>query len=163
DGIQKFGDCLQRTFPLEPTFMATQERIDSVGIFLQTKARIGPAGDIVYFEVFDNEEFADNPGKTVTFEYPPESSPAIRAKLAPWESCPDTNASLAIEGTVRFDQFGTDSDDRMIGELVEGKIVDARTDEVVAESLTGTWDFDVEVSAPNRTWPNDRDEYQSDP
>jgi hypothetical protein len=172
-GFRKFDSCLQSLFPLEPTFLATKDRIDSVGIFLQTEPAIGPGGDIVYLEVFDTERVTDSPETTLSFAYPPSLDPPARAKLAPWESCPDTNVSLGVEGTIRFDEFGTDSGDRMVGELVDGRIVDARTCsvdradertcEVVAESFSGSWDFDVEVTAPHRTYPTFEDEYRVEP
>lgn len=171
DGIQKFGPCIRSAFPMEPTFLATKKRIDSVGIFLQTQTALGPEGDLVYFEVYDHDRIADNPGRDVPFEYPPRTAPPVRGKLATWGSCPDTNVSLAIEGTIRFDEFGTESTDRMVGELVDGTIVDARTCEVdegddcevVAERITGSWNFPVEVTAPHRSYPTFEDEYRVEP
>jgi len=163
DGLRKFRDCLSNAFPLEPTFMATRERVDSTGMYLQNRARVGPDGDLVYLEVFDHASLADNPGQTVSIDYPPGSSPSARGEVATWESCPDTNVSLAVDGTVRFDAFGTDAGDRMTGEITEGRILDARTDEVVAESFTGSWDFEVEIAAPHRTYPNLSDDYERDP
>ena len=168
-GIRKYNDCLERTFPLVPEFMSTGERIDSVGIFLQTKAQLSPAGDLVYIEVFEDVDVGGDTAESFTFDnrpalepnFPPEPTPPVRIKVAPWESCPDSTISLAVEGTVRFDSFGVDSSDRMVGELTEGTIVDATSGEVVAESLTGFWDFAVQVAAPYRAYPNVRDEYKS--
>lgn len=156
------GACLDAAFPFDPSFFAARERIDSVGVFLQSRARLGQDADIVYFEVLEPDEVRGEES-AVSFGGPPSASTPIRAEIDLGESCPKLNASLRLQGSVQFDALGTESGDRVAGELLEGTLVDSRSGETVAGSVTGRWDFVVETTAPHRTYPTYDDEYQVDP
>lgn len=155
DRIRK---CFEEAFPLEPTYFAVRERIgDSVGIFMQTKTRANPAGNMVFFEIYTE----DRTGRSIEFDYPSDTSSPARSNVAMYEACPRLDASLAVEGTIRFDEFGTESGDRIVGELTEGTIIDAKADKPIGQ-ISGSWDFGVEIGYPHQLFANDRDEFPKD-
>lgn len=154
----RIRDCFEKAFPLEPSYFAVRERIEgSVGIFMQTKTRVSPAGNMVFFEIYTE----DRAGRTIEFDYPSDTSSPARSNVAMYEACPRLDASLAVEGTIRFDEFGTESGDRIVGELTEGTIIDAKADEQIGE-ISGSWDFGVELGYPNQLFANDRDKLPED-
>jgi hypothetical protein len=158
DTSDRIRECFEKAFPLEPTYFAVRERIDgSVGIFMQTKTRAGPAGNMMFFEIYTE----DRTGSPIEFQYPSDTSSPARSNVAMYEACPRLDASLAVEGTIEFDSFGTESGDRIVGELSGGTIIDAKRDEPIGQ-ITGTWDFGVELGYPHRLFANDRDEFPKD-
>lgn len=158
DTSDRIRECFEEAFPLEPTYFAVRERIEgSVGIFMQTKTRVSPDGNLVFFEIYTE----DRVGPSIEFDYPSTTASPARSNVAMYEACPRLDASLAVEGTIRFDEFGTESGDRIIGELTEGTIIDAKADEPIGE-ISGSWDFGVEIGYPHQLFANDRDEFPKD-
>jgi len=157
------GACLDATFPLDPTFFAARDRIDSVGIFMQSRARPGQDADILYLEVLKPNEVREQTGTPIAFGGPPSASTPIRAEVDMGETCPRLNASLRLQGSVQFDTLGTDSGERVAGALLEGTVVDNRSGEIVAGEVTGRWEFVVETEAPHQFHPTYDDEYPVDP
>ena len=161
--IRAHDKCLQAASPLKPTFFAARERRDSVGLFMQTKARVESDADVVWIEVLKPAQAKRNPDKVYSFEYPPAEKTPVRAELLVEETCPDLNVSLAIRGRARFDKLNLEAGEKVVGELLEGAVVDARTGEVVAGSISGRWNFDVEITAPHRDYPTYGDDYPRNP
>ncbi len=158
DTSDRIRECFEEAFPLEPTYFAVRERIDgSVGIFMQTQTRVSPAGNMIFFEIYTQ----DRTGRSIEFDYPSDTSSPARSNVAMYEACPRLDASLAVEGTIRFDEFGTESGDRIVGELTEGTIIDAKADEPIGQ-ISGSWDFGVEIGYPHQLFANDRDQFPKD-
>jgi hypothetical protein len=155
DTSDRIRKCFEEAFPVEPSYFAVRERIEgSVGIFMQTKTRAHPAGNMVFFEIYTE----DRTGQPIEFDYPSDTSSPARSNVAMYEACPQLDASLAVEGTIQFDQFGIESGDRIVGELTEGTIIDAKADKPIGE-ISGSWDFGVEFGYPHQLFANDRDEF----
>lgn len=159
DDIQAHRDCLGRAFPFEPTYFSARERIDSVGVFMQSESRLGTDADFVHLEVYATER-ARNSDSPVDVAFPSREGSEARADLEIQETCPRANVSLAIEGTAQFDEFRVGRRGRVVGRLTEGAVVDARTGEEVAGSVTGEWAFDVHGDG---SWPTYDDRYPVDP
>lgn len=149
DGVEKYRNCLESAFPFEPTFFSARERIDSAGLIMQSDARLGTDADRLHLEVYATER-AKDPDSPVEVVFPSRDSSRARADLELQETCPRTNISLAIEGTARFDEFSAGRRGRVVGRLTEGAVIDARTGEEVASSLSGEWAFDVRGDG---SWP----------
>lgn len=160
--IRAHEACFQEAFPLEATFATARERIDSVGIFLQDSAGIERRADLVYFEIYDLEGVrqATDP---VAFDHPATVESPIRGEVALRETCPRLNEAFALRGELRFEDLKTGKGDRVRGELVEGTVINARTGEIVVESITGSWDFTVKLGSPWQFFTNDREEYPVEP
>ncbi len=165
DGIQTFQSCLDRFFPLKATFATGRDRIDSTGFFWATDTTVTSDTDLVYLEVFDRQAATNSAGSPVSFSYRPDTATQpMRMELHPEQSCPDLNISLVVEGSVEFSTFGRDIGDTVTGELVEGTILDARTGDTVATSITGDWDFDIQSGSPSVFYPTyDGEDYRRNP
>jgi hypothetical protein len=164
ENVQRHEECLQEVFPFEPTFLAAHNSLDSVGLLMQSQARLTQSADYVYIEIFEPGQVAAGSPTTFTFGYPTDAETPARAEVALRESCPQLNVSLAIRGKVTLERLDTDSGGRVIGQLTEGTVIDARSGEVVAGSITGSWDFTSKVTAPWRNYPTyDDEEYLAEP
>jgi len=160
----ELGECLEDAFPLNPTFYAARERIDSVGLFVQTRARIGSDADLVYIEMFEPGRVRDGSKTAFSFGGSPSGSTSVRAEVHLGETCPRQNAALRIEGRAQFDSLRVDPGDRVVGELMEGTLLDGQTGETVAGTIEGRWDFAVQTGSPYSAYPTfDDDEYRIDP
>lgn len=157
------GQCLENAFPLDPSFYAARERIDSVGIFLQSEVDLGQDADVVYFEIFQPDRLRDTSETPVAFGGPLETTTTVRAEIELGETCPRLNASFRVQGQLRFSSLSTESGDRVAGELLEGAVIDNRSGETVAESANGRWDFAVGAGAGSEAYPTHDDEYRVDP
>lgn len=163
DEVRAHESCLDAMFPFEPEFFAARERIDSIGLFMQSKTRPTQDADLVYIEVYDVEAATAGEFGGETLSHPHEEAPTARAEIDIQESCPNLGSSFALEGTLSFDQFETGRGGRISGELTDGSIVDARDGRPVADGLVGEWDFAVQITAPHRSYPTYGDEYPTDP
>lgn len=155
--------CLNRAFPLEPSFFAARRRIDSIGLFMQSRTGVDQDADLVYIEVFEPGEVRRNTGREISFGFPATADTPALAEVDVRETCRNLNVSLAIQGNLTFSQLGLESGERVEGRLTSGSIVDARTGETVAGSITGRWDFAVRVTSPYRSYPTYREGYPTGP
>ncbi|MFB6263349.1 MAG: hypothetical protein ABEL76_06955 [Bradymonadaceae bacterium] len=162
-GVQKYGECFDRAFPFEPTFFAARDRIDSIGLFMQSQTRRDQRADFVIFEVLDPGAVREALGEPVPVTHPPTAESTVRAEVGLRESCESTNVSLAVDGRVVFDKLGIQRGQTVRGRIVEASILDTRTGDVVARELTGRWKFDVATGSPHRSFPTQREDYPTGP
>ncbi len=161
DAPSEMAECFEEAFPLEPSFFAARESLETVGLLMQTKTRLGPDGDLVHVELFGPDEIDEQLGESIAVEHPSDTSSPARASVAMYQTCPRLDASLAVEGTIRFEEFGKDPGDRIVGELTDATIVDTRREQPVA-SMSGSWAFTVEGAPPHRLYPDGRDPFPED-
>jgi hypothetical protein len=145
DDIQKHEECLSRMFPFEPIFFAARERAESVGIFLQSRGGNFQSVDIIHFEVFNPDDVQTGVSIPVDSTVTRDSQAVGSLQLG--ESCPELRDSLAVSGSIVFNSFSREVNGLMSAEF-EGQIVSLTDDDVVAGSLSGDFDFTVELGQP---------------
>lgn len=138
-------------FPFDPIFFAARERADSMGLFFQSRGGNFQFVDLLHFEVFDHEEVSA--GSTLTVHPITARDSEAVGGLELGESCPDLADSLGVEGTLTFDSFSRDVDGLISG-TIEGQVVSLKDDDVVAGSLSGTFDFTVQLGQPYEEFRN---------
>ena len=144
--VRKYGDCLDAVFPFEPLFFTARTRQESTGLFMQSRGGNFQSVDTIYLEVFSQSIAA---GTTLTFSRPGEGLDAqMTGEFEMGESCPDLRESLFLDGQVRFDEFDTEQDGFVEGELVGASIISGRDEEIVAGSLTGEFRIEVRDGQP---------------
>ena len=164
DDVQQHQECLREVFPFEPSFLATHKSLDSVGLLMQSQTRLTQSADYVYIEVFEPGPITPDSPKTFTFGYPTDANTPVRAEVALRETCPELNVSLAVRGRLTLERLETDSGGSVVGQLTEGTVIDARSGQVIAGDITGSWDFTSKVTAPWRNFPTfDDEEYLAEP
>lgn len=135
-------DCAADAFPFEPTFLAARTHGDRTGIFLQSSRDVYGRSDMALIQLFD----ADIPDSG-SLELAPASDPdAPRGKMAFFSSCPHQLDTLELRGTVEFDRFAPD--EAVVGRLVDGHAVDARSEAIIIDSLSGSWHITVRDGVP---------------
>ncbi|MGM0558286.1 MAG: hypothetical protein ACQEVA_18020 [Myxococcota bacterium] len=163
----EYQECFEKVDPIMPTFYAARDRIDSVGVFIQTRPDVQADADLVHIEVYRApDDISKVEGEALTLAGPNDPLPQARAALAVNASCPDLGESFELRGTVTFDEIGANAGDAVRGELTDGTVVVVSDDEptrTVAEDVAGAWDFTVEVGAPYRNYPTFDDEYRRSP
>jgi hypothetical protein len=161
--LRAHEQCFEKAFPLEPTFFAARERIDSVGLFLQNRAGPEQDADGIYLEVYDVQSARANPAADLSIDYPVTRRTPVRGEVTVASACPSLNASFVIRGQVQFDALSAQKGERVQGELVSGEVVDARSGDVVAGDITGIWSFQVRTGSPWQFYPSPRDDYPTSP
>lgn len=163
----EFQECFETLDPMEPSFFASRNRIDSVGIFAQSRPDVQADADIVHIEVYRSpDDVRSIKGQTLAISGPKEPDPQVRAALAVNASCPDLGNSFELRGDVTFDEISTESGDTVRGQLTNGTVVVVSDDEptrTVVEDVSGSWDFTVDLGAPYRNYPTFDDEYRRSP
>jgi hypothetical protein len=143
--VQKHDECIGRMFPFEPVFFAARERVDSMGLFFQSRGGNFQSVDVIHFEVFGSNGI--EPGTQLTLDPLAARESEAVGSLELGESCPDLADSLAITGTLTLDSFSRDVDGLISGS-VDGEVVSLLDDDIVAGSLTGQFDFTVQLGQP---------------
>jgi hypothetical protein len=161
--LRAHEQCFDQAFPLEPSFFAARERIDSVGLFLQNRAGPEQDADGIYLEVYDVQSARTNPAADLSIDYPVTRRSPVRGEVTVASACPSLNASFVIRGQVRFDALSAQKGEGVQGELVSGEVIDARSGDVVAGDITGIWSFQVRTGSPWQFYPSPRDDYPTSP
>lgn len=163
----EYEECFETLDPMTPTFFASRNRIDSVGVFAQSRPDVQADADLVHIEVYRPPgEVSKVEGQQLTISGPEESNPNVRAALAVNASCPELGESFELRGTVVFERISAENGDMVRGELTDGSVVVVSDDEptrTVVEDVSGNWDFVVEIGAPYRNYPTFDDEYRRSP
>jgi hypothetical protein len=163
----EYQECFEELDPMVPSFFATRDRIDSVGVFAQSRPDVQSDADLVHIEVYRApDDVSKVEGEPLTLAGPDVPLPQARAALAVNASCPDLGESFELRGTVTFEEIGANSGDLVRGELTDGSVVVVSDDEptrTVVEDVAGSWDFTVELGAPYRNYPTFDDEYRRSP
>lgn len=160
--LREHEGCFEKAFPLEPSFFAARDRIDSIGLFLQNRAGPEQDADGLYLEVYDLEAARTKPAPDLSIEYPVTGQTPVRGEVTVASACPSLNASFAIRGQVQFDALSAQKGERVQGEL-SGEVIDARSGDVVAGDITGIWSFEVRTGSPWQFYPSPRDDYPTSP
>ncbi len=140
------SECMAEQFPFEPTFLAAQTYNDRTALHLQTVADTNSFHDAVVFNIYDPD--AIEPGEVLELQQASAPPAGVRGKMVFFSSCPFGHDTLTLEGTVRFDEFGTQSGSIIAGEFVDMRAIDARSGETKLESLSGSWSFEVRHGPP---------------
>lgn len=150
--VQQHEECLSTAFPFEPVFLASRERAQSMGIFLQSRGGSFQFVDVVYFEVFDPATVEVG----VAYDLVPIATEESRivSAIELQASCPELDDSLTIEGSLVFDSFSREVDGIIAGSIEDGRIVSLRTGEVVADGFSGAFSFPVQVGQPYEEFRN---------
>jgi hypothetical protein len=163
--IQRHRACLERAFPLEPPTFDTRRRIDSVGVFMLSRVRLQIDADLVYIEVFRPEEIRERLGEPIEVEPDlgpqPSADRTLRVEVELRESCSELNTTLLVRGDVVFQSFPPDGEGRIRGRFEGASIISARTGDIVAEEVSGRWQFEAPDRSPYPTFEGD--EYRTDP
>lgn len=169
--VQRYEDCLATASPIRPKMLAARERVNTIGVFMQTEAVLPSISDLVYFEVYQPKLVRSKLGEPIELADPLEFEddadfdvpPVVRGVIAFSETCPELNETFGLRGTVVFDQLGADDGDIVAGQLVDGVIVSTRDNEIVAEDVAGSWEFTVDQRRPHQYFPTYRDEIPRGP
>lgn len=146
DDVSALPECIAEQFPFEPNLLAARVRNERVGIFLQTSPDIKSRYDLAYFELYDPDSITV--GEAIELggpEYPP---PQARGKMVFFSSCAFEHDSLILSGSLVFESFDTEVHGVISGRLEDGQAIDARTDQIVIENLSGEWHFAVRRGPP---------------
>jgi hypothetical protein len=163
---QRHQDCFSAASPLRPEMFSSRESLDSVGVFMQTDYRLPSTSDLVYLEVYQPDLVRSQLGEPVELADPLElfrddfefdEPPVVRGELFFAETCPELKETFGLRGSVVFTELGTDDEDFVEGELIDGEIISLR-DEVVVGQISGTWRFVVDQGRPLQYYPTFRDE-----
>lgn len=149
--VQKHADCMDAAFPFVPIFHASRSRDESVGIFFQSRGGNFQSVDVVHFEVFGTERLPL--GEPIPLDPVVMERTTVASDLLLGESCPEITDSFGIQGTITFDEFSQTMDGIIAGSL-DGELVSLRSNEVIAGSFTGTFDFTVQIGQPFEEFRN---------
>lgn len=171
-GIQQFDECLSKASPIQPEMMASRQRVNTIGVFLQTTYPLPSAADTVYFEIYQPELIRQNLGQPFELADPIElfvgeeefdEPPVLRGQILFGETCPEVTETFALRGTVVFEELSAEDGQFVTGELIDGQIVSTRDESVVADQIEGSWQFEVQQGRPNDYYPTYRDEIPRGP
>lgn len=170
--IERYEECLSAASPIRPHMLASRDRVDTIGLFMQTDFRLPSTSDLVYLEVYQPKlvrsrfgepfELAD-PLELAEPDFEFDEPPIVRGVIAFSDTCPELNETFGLRGTVIFDQLGAQNGDIVEGELVDGVIVSTRDENIVARDVTGSWQFTVKPAGPYQTFPTFREEIPRGP
>ena len=171
-GIEQHEDCLSTASPLRPEMLAARERVNTIGLFMQTDFRLPSTSDLVYFEVYQPDYVRSRLGEPIELADPLElfkddfefdEPPVVRGQMLFAETCPEVLATFALRGTVIFHELGAEDGDVVRGELIDGEIINPREETVVARQVNGTWRYTVDQIRPKQHFPTFRDEIPRGP
>ncbi len=145
-GVTQYNECLAKVFPYEPYFLTARDRQESVGILLQSEGGGVQGSDVLYFEIFDVA--AAKAGETLAFSVPGTLDGQAIGELEVAHSCPDLRESMYLSGEIRFDEFSTEQDEMVVGELIGAGLRSIRTETEIATTLTGSWQIKVHDGQP---------------
>ena len=166
EGVLEHRDCIESASPLDPSFFAARDRRDSVGVFAQSRPDVQSDADIVHIEVYDAAAVENRLGQPIELGTSLDDDPVVRGAVSFAESCPKLDDSFELRGQVVFDEIDTRRGQQVRGELQNASLVSVDSDEqttVVADDVSGFWDFTVRVGAPYREYPTFEDEYPRSP
>ncbi|QDG49648.1 hypothetical protein FIV42_02495 [Persicimonas caeni] len=169
--VERYEECLTTASPIRPKMLAARERVNTIGVFMQTDHRLPSVSDLVYLEVYQPKLVRSRLGEPFELADPLEleddeefdEPPVIRGVIAFSETCPELKETFALRGTVVFNQLGAENGAIVQGELVDGVIVSTRDENVVARDVTGSWEFTVDTRRPNQYFPSYREEIPRGP
>jgi hypothetical protein len=150
-------ECIETGFPIDLSlFGARRQTEDTTGIMMRTQGGPATYADHVYLEIEDRDRVLSNLGEPLPLasyeEYSPvehnPDRPLLRAGASLLASCPRVAPSLMFTGEVIFDAYDDRIGGTIEGELVEGRLIDARTGAVLAETLEGNWSMVVRQGPP---------------
>lgn len=168
-GIQPdYQTCLSEAFPFEASFNTARyrqstETRSTTSLIHQRAGTVMHNDDLIYMEIFERDALPQQ-SATVDLRLKPapvilpntphlledldRPGPRARGNLIFKRTCPDLADSLLIEGTLTFERLDDRPGGRVVGRLTEGRIMSAYTGALVAESVTGEFDYPVEHGPP---------------
>lgn len=169
DGVQPdYQTCLSEAFPFDANFSTARyrqstETRSSTSFIHQRAGTVMHNDDLIYFEIFERDAMtAQAPAVDLRLREAPvilpstpklledldRPGPRARGNLIFKRTCPQLADSLLIEGTLTFERLDDRPGGRIVGALTNGRILSAYTGAVVAERLTGEFDYPVEHGPP---------------
>lgn len=136
-------DAIFQPYEMKPTFFAVQQLGEVAFVRMQPGGTPLHRTDAFVIQLNDVDFIRERLGREL-----PIDSPKVRATLHVLGSCPDTTQAMtAHSGHVKFDEFGSERGERIVGSFVF-QLFDDRTQEVVGLGFRGSFDFEVKVGQP---------------
>jgi hypothetical protein len=127
-------------FEIEVDYLSLETFGDRAVVRLQHGGRPQAQADSLSFDVRDVSAVRSQLGEAIALS---DDGP-VRGALGLFDRCPDSAASLRLDGAVVFEAFGTKAGDRVVGRFDNLVVVDRR-DPLAPPlgTLSGSFDFEV--------------------
>lgn len=162
-GFQRYGECLSKASPIRPSSFTSRDAPgDTIGLFFQTDYRLPSTSDTVYLQIYQTDYVRQHLGEPIELSNPTElvygdqrfdQPPIVRGLIQFEQTCPKIKETFALLGTVVFDEIGAHNGDIVSGRLVDGQVISLRDLSVVADNISGSWQFTVSERRPHQYFP----------
>ncbi len=141
-------ECFSRAFPLDAGFIAARQNTQSLSLFFQSVPGKFDQADLIYFEIYQPEQVRAQLGSPTPLSAPGANDAIIGGKVGLLATCPDLLHSFYLDGEVTFTTLDQGKNAKITGSITNARIRNARTHELVAEGLSGSWDFTTRQGQP---------------
>lgn len=145
-------DCFKQAFPLHAQIAAARTSEKTMSLFFESATVDFDLTNSIVIQIYQPATARNNLTKPTPFSAPRSENPVVAAKVTLFAACPNITHSFYLDGEVIFTALGSGKNARMAGSITDARILNARTNEVVAEGLSGSWDFKVEPGQPHQTF-----------
>ncbi len=146
------ADCFERAFPLDAKLSAARDNENTVSLFFHSAVTDFDQTNGIYIEVYKPDAVRKNLGQAIPISAPGLVDAIVGAKVTLFAACPDIVNSFFLDGEITFTALESGKNAHMAGSITDARILNTRTFEVVAEGLSGSWDFHVEHGQPSQTF-----------
>lgn len=142
-----YAGCEDAILPWEPSFSTIDQFEDQVTIRLEAHPGGAVAVDTVVIQV-DRDYIRSHVGERILLGLPEDNRLRARATLGFFASCPRSEVTPELIGTIRFDFFEPNNDGQITGRIQAPVVVDSRTGDVIGANIDGYFSFKVQKGRP---------------
>lgn len=164
--ISRHEDCLAQASPLQSSLNTVWVDQDALEIFFQTDSRAPGAGDTISLQIYQPEWVRAHLGEPIILADPLDlldgahrfdQPPRVRGAAIFAQSCPDISESFGLTGTVVFERLGEKNGETVSGKLLSGQLLSLRDAAIVAQDVSGEWEFSINPRRPFQPYPAPHD------
>ncbi len=146
------SNCFESAFPLDAKISAARNSQNSISLLFKSAEADFDQANGIFIEVYQPDTVRKNLAQGTPISAPGSADAVVGAKLMLFAACPDTVNSFYLDGEIIFTALESGKNAHMAGTITDARVLNARTHEVVAEGLSGSWDFTVQPGQPSQTF-----------
>ncbi|MEL6181286.1 MAG: hypothetical protein AAFS10_20180 [Myxococcota bacterium] len=154
-----YGQCDDIQLPWEPGFFTLEKFENTAYVRMQDTGR--PTDGLVdgIFIRLDRDYVKENVNQDILLGLP-DASGTVRARalMGFYKTCPQSEVTPEMIGTIRFTRYGEEPNDQVSGTVDAPTVIDARTGDILGLNMTGEFDFVIQFGRPytNFTGPGNQ-------